>query len=171
MTKQKRNRRTPEQIIAETEAKLERARTKLALEQAKSSPEVASVVEALDKVQKAMQESSKLLGNSPQSCNVRRQKHQLWIAEIDAAERAATIAQAAQTAARDNLQKLLADSVTTLSNDETVDAEDIAIQAGEILSELENNQSIQNAEAAVLAARNTRQSFGEEKSEKAEAAS
>ena len=86
----KRTQRTPEQIIAETEAKLERLRIKQAKKDAQSNPEVASLLEAKAALQKEIREAKKILGNGPQSAQARIAKHEAWILRINDEEVAAT---------------------------------------------------------------------------------
>ena len=82
MENNKRKQRTPAEIIAETEARLERLRLKEAKVQAKANPAVSALMEERDSVQKDLRESKKILGDGPQSASVRIAKHELWIERI-----------------------------------------------------------------------------------------
>ncbi|MHC4238066.1 MAG: hypothetical protein ACYSSM_07500 [Planctomycetota bacterium] len=82
--------RTPAEIIAETEAKLERLRVKEAKQQAQSNPTVAALLEQKAEVQKEIREAKKVLGNGPQSAEARRAKHEAWIRRINNDEVAAS---------------------------------------------------------------------------------
>ncbi len=84
MENSKRKQRTPEEIIAETEARLERLRVRQAKAEAQSNPAVASLMEAKAELQKEIREAKKLLGDGPQSANARIAKHEAWIAKINA---------------------------------------------------------------------------------------
>ena len=84
MENSKRKQRTPEEIIAETEARLERLRIRQAKAEAKSNPAVASLMEAKAELQKEIREAKKLLGDGPQSANARIAKHEAWIDKIQA---------------------------------------------------------------------------------------
>jgi hypothetical protein len=75
----KRPQRTPAEIIAETEAKLERLRTKEAKQAAQSHPALASLIVEKTDVQKEIREAKKILGNGPQSADARMAKHYAWI--------------------------------------------------------------------------------------------
>ena len=86
----KRTQRTPAEIIAETEAKLERLRVKEAKQQAQSNPTVAALLEQKAEVQKEIREAKKVLGNGPQSAEARRAKHEAWIRSINNDEVAAS---------------------------------------------------------------------------------
>lgn len=165
MTKQTRKHRSPAELIAEREAQLEKLKTRAALDQAKTSPEVACVIEALEKVNVQMRESSKLLGDSPQGCRQRRLKHELWIAEIDAAQYLAEQSQASQKRAKDALQALLTDAISALTADETLDVDELAIAASQVLADLETSTAIDAAKVAYDNARIFRQNHGAEVNE------
>ena len=89
MKNDKRTQRTPSEIIAETEAKLERLRIKQAKKDAQTNPEVASLLEAKAALQKEIREAKKILGNGPQSAQARIAKHEAWIRRITNEEVAA----------------------------------------------------------------------------------
>ena len=81
-TNSKRTQRTPSEIIAETEAKLERLRIKQAKKDASSNPDVAVMLENKAEIQKQIREAKKILGNGPQSGQARIAKHERWIRKI-----------------------------------------------------------------------------------------
>ena len=76
-------RRTPAEIIAETEAKLSRLRVKQARKDASSNPAVAELLAELEDLRKDIREAQKGLGDGPQSFNASIVKHQVWIAKIE----------------------------------------------------------------------------------------
>jgi len=78
-----RKQRTPAEIIAETEARLERLRMKEAKQQALSNPTVAALMEQKTQVQKDIREAKKILGTGPQSADARIAKHEAWIRKIE----------------------------------------------------------------------------------------
>jgi len=82
MKNDKRTQRTPSEIIAETEAKLERLRIKQAKKDASSNPDVAIMLENKAEIQKQIREAKKILGNGPQSAEARIAKHERWIRKI-----------------------------------------------------------------------------------------
>ena len=84
MENNKRTQRTPEEIIAETEARLERLRLRQAKAEAQTNPAVASLMEAKAALAKEAREAKKLLGDGPQSANARIAKHEAWIDRIQA---------------------------------------------------------------------------------------
>ena len=82
MENNKRTQRTPQEIIAETEARLERLRLRAAKSEAKSNPAIASLMETKADLAKQVREAKKLLGDGPQSANARIAKHESWIFKI-----------------------------------------------------------------------------------------
>ena len=82
MENNKRTQRTPQEIIAETEARLERLRLRAAKAEAKSNPAVASLLDSKADIMKTIRESKKLLGDGPQSAQARILKHEVWIERI-----------------------------------------------------------------------------------------
>ena len=83
MENNKRTQRTPQEIIAETEARLERLRLRAAKAEAKSNPAVASLLDSKADIMKTIRESKKLLGDGPQSAQARILKHEVWIERIN----------------------------------------------------------------------------------------
>ena len=79
-----RTQRTPQEIIADVEAQLERLHTRAATKEAKSNPEVAALYEERDAIQKDIRDAKKILGEGPQSGVARIAKHQVWIDRINA---------------------------------------------------------------------------------------
>jgi len=79
----KRNQRTPAEIIAETEAKLERLRMKEATQAAQNHPALASLIVEKTDVQKEIREAKKIVGAGPQSADARIAKHEAWIRKIE----------------------------------------------------------------------------------------
>ena len=83
MENTKRTQRTPQEIIAETEAKLVRLQERAAKAEAKSNPAVAHLNEQLETVNKDIREARKGLGDGPQSFDARIAKHEAWIEKIE----------------------------------------------------------------------------------------
>ena len=79
----KRAQRTPAEIIAETEAKLERLRMKEAKQAAQNHPALASLIVEKTDVQKEIREAKKIVGNGPQSADARMAKHYAWLDKIE----------------------------------------------------------------------------------------
>jgi len=76
-------RKTPAEMIAETEAKLGRLRVKQAKKDASSNPAVAALLVELEDLRKDIREAQKGLGDGPQSFNASIVKHQVWIDKIE----------------------------------------------------------------------------------------
>ncbi len=84
MKENERTQRTPQEIIAEVEARLERLHTRAATKEAKSNPEVAALYDQRDAIQKDIRDAKKILGEGPQSGVARIAKHTVWIEKINA---------------------------------------------------------------------------------------
>ena len=95
---EKRNQRTPAEIIAETEARLERLRLRQAQKAAKTNPALSPLMEEKAALAKEIREAKKLLGSGPQSAEQRIEKHNIWIAKIqeETEEAEATLSSANQ---------------------------------------------------------------------------
>ena len=81
--RQQRAQRTPAEIIAETEARLERLRLRQAQKAAKTNPALSPLMEEKADLAKQIREAKKLLGSGPQSAEQRIEKHNVWIAKIN----------------------------------------------------------------------------------------
>lgn len=79
---QDRKQRTPDEIIAETQAKLSRLLLKQAKKDAKADPAIAPLIDELDIVKADIREAKKGLGSGPQSFEARITKHEIWIEKI-----------------------------------------------------------------------------------------
>jgi len=82
-TMTKRNIRTPEQIILDTEAKLEKLRARQIKQQASNDPDLLPLLAEKEAVQKDIREAKKVLGTGPQSAEARIAKHEAWIRKIE----------------------------------------------------------------------------------------
>ena len=80
---EKRQQRTPAEIIADTEARLERLRLRQAQKAAKTNPALSPLMEEKADLAKQIREAKKLLGSGPQSAEQRIEKHNVWIAKIN----------------------------------------------------------------------------------------
>jgi len=119
----KRAQRTPAEIIAETEAKLERLRMKEAKQAAQNHPALASLIVEKTDVQKEIREAKKILGNGPQSADARMAKHYAWISKIEAQkEDAYAILQEAESRLTD-LDNQISVKIATLIQPKEMEAE------------------------------------------------
>ena len=122
---EKRKQRTPQEIIAETEAKLARLQVKAAKHEAKTNPAVADLQEQLDTVNKDIREAQKGLGSGPQSFDARIEKHQVWIDKIEGqrldAEELLGLAEAQKAAIMNEIQTVISGLVQD-SKENTLEA-------------------------------------------------
>ena len=91
MTKTRSPRRSAAQILAARQIEIGKLEERAALEQAKDSPILAPVLDAIKSQNDALADTSKLLGNGPQSIKVRALSHELWLDEINAQGRVAGV--------------------------------------------------------------------------------
>jgi hypothetical protein len=114
---EKRTQRTPQEIIAETEAKLARLQLKAAKAEAKTNPAVADLYTQLDTINKDIREAQKGLGSGPQSFDARVEKHQVWIGKIEdqrlEAEMLLESSEADKASVLSEIQKVISSLVTS----------------------------------------------------------
>ena len=79
---EKRKQRTPQELIAEQQAKLERMQLRQAQASAKSNPALSPLMDEKADLTKEIREAKKLLGDGPQSAVARIEKHEVWISKI-----------------------------------------------------------------------------------------
>jgi len=123
MSDTKRNQRTPAEIIAETEARLERLRLKEAKVQAKANPAVSALMEERDEVQKDLREAKKILGSGPQSAEARIAKHEAWIVKINDQVLDAEDALSSTEQRLSEIDQRISDEVAALLSSEEMSAE------------------------------------------------
>ena len=111
-----RTQRSPQELIAETEAKLVRLQERAAKAEAKSNPAVAHLVEQLETVNKDIREAKKGLGEGPQSFDARIEKHEAWIVKIEGqrldAEELLGLAEAQKTALTSEISNVISSLVS-----------------------------------------------------------
>lgn len=153
----KRNRRSPEEIIAATEAKLTAMRQKQAFKGAKTHPVATLISEALATIEKTEREAKKGFGDGPQSFDNRIMAHNMWIDEINAAATVADLAIEQAATIKDNLRELLSTILDDIANggDPTeVEVENAIDEALDVSSD-----SLDNAEDALANAQTERNAF------------
>lgn len=79
-------RRTPAELIAESERRTNDLKRRHAIEQAKESPELAFLVSRFEDIESQVRKAGTLSADTPQGFAHRRKLKLLWIAEIDAQE-------------------------------------------------------------------------------------
>ena len=109
-----RNRRTPEQIVADLEAEIQAAKVRAAKAQAVEAPEAAPIRAELDQLRKDIRDAKRGLGKGPQSFDARRAKHVAWIEKINQEqEQAEAVLQLSETKKQD-LENQLAEIVSAM---------------------------------------------------------
>ena len=136
-----RTRRTPQQLIEEQESRLEKLKEKAALDAAKQSPELAQIVEAIQKETKAIQEAQRVLGNGPQSFDARIKKHDAWTYELEAAKSLSSVILSSSTERR----AYLSDALSSLSENLTEGA-DVSVEVLEVLASIPISVSLSVAQ-------------------------
>ena len=124
---EKRKQRTPQELIAEQEAKLERMRLRGAQATAKSNPALSPLMDEKADITKDIREAKKLLGDGPQSAQVRIAKHDAWIVKIqdeaDAAEVTLESAESRLASLNSEIAEAIKEVVNTPESDQEIAAE------------------------------------------------
>ena len=119
-TMTKRNIRTPEQIIADTEAKLAKMKERQLRQQAANDPELLPLLAEKESIQKDIREAKKILGTGPQSAEARILKHQAWIEKIEIQREEAHdtlgVADQALSEVNSRIQKMIQSKTQNTSN-------------------------------------------------------
>ena len=149
-----RTRRSAQELIEESEARLAKLREKAALDQAKQSPELAPIVEAIQENTAAITESQRGLGAGPQSFESRAAKHEAWLEEINAAEDLAELI-LAQAQER---KEYLSSSLASLSQS-ILDGNDVAVDILETLASIPTSDMLEDATIKYGLAHNSRKSL------------
>lgn len=109
-----RNRRTPEQIVADLEAEIQAAKVRAAKAQAVEAPEAAPIRAELDKLRRDIRDAKRGLGSGPQSFSARRAKHEAWIEKINAEEEHAQATLELAESKKQDLENQLAEIVSAM---------------------------------------------------------
>ena len=149
-----RTRRTAQELIEESEAHLAKLREKAAFDQAKQSPELAPIVEALQEETAAITEAQRGLGVGPQSFHARATKHQAWLDEIDAGERLASLVLTQAQERKEYLSSALASMSQSV-----LDGKDISVDILETLASMPTSEVLEDAKIQYGQAHNTRVSL------------
>ena len=120
-----RTRRSAEELIQEHEAKIAKLRTQAAMKDAKDSPGVSTLVDAITNIDRELLKISKGFGSGPQSFENRIKSHTLWVAEIEAEEAYANDLASALKAQKDELRETMESLLRDItSGDVTLTAEE-----------------------------------------------
>ena len=120
-----RSRRTPEEMIAEAKAKIERLEAKRVMDEAESHPDLAYALESLNEITKNMVDSNKGLGTGPQSFETRIKSHSLWIDEIEAAQAVAEIQVEDGKMIVQAIRSVIGEYATKIANGQPVTKEEV----------------------------------------------
>ena len=153
----KRNRRSPEEIIAATTAKLEAMKLKQAVKDAKDHPVASLISQQIETVEKAEREAKKGFGDGPQSFDNRIKSHEMWIDEISAASEVAKLAIEQASTIKDNLRELLSNVTADIANGVDVDISDVQVSVDEAC--LVESESLDEATVALDIAQYERNAF------------
>ena len=111
---EKRTQRSPQELIAEQEAKLERMRMRQARQEAKTNPALSPLMEEKAELAKVIREAKKLLGNGPQSADARIEKHQAWIDKIEREREDAMLILDSASSRLEQLDEEISETLSTL---------------------------------------------------------
>lgn len=159
-------RRTAQELIEEQEQRLEKLREKASLDQAKQSPELASIVDAIKQETSAITESQRGLGAGPQSFDARAQKHEAWLDEISKAEKLAELVLDNAT----ERKAYLSDALSTLS-ESLASGTDISVDILETLASMPSSAELEDAKFSYEAAHSFRKSLSSTKKDSSNAES
>lgn len=111
---EKRTQRSPQELIAEQEAKLERMRMRQARQEAKTNPALSPLMEEKAELAKVIREAKKLLGTGPQSADARIEKHQAWINKIEREREDAELILHSASSRLEQLDEEISETLSTL---------------------------------------------------------
>tara|TARA_Y100000034_G_C6644571_1_gene281899 strand:+ start:124 stop:612 length:489 start_codon:yes stop_codon:yes gene_type:complete len=149
-----RTRRSAQELIEESEARLAKLREKAALEQAKQSPELAPIVDAIKENAAAITESQRGLGAGPQSFESRAAKHEAWLEEISAAEDLAELILAQAQERKEYLSSALASMSQSI-----LEGNDVSVDILDTLANIPMSDALEDAQIKYGLAHNQRKSL------------
>ena len=159
-----RSRRTPEEMIAEAKAKIERLEAKRVMDEAESHPDLAHALKALEGVTKEMVDANKGLGTGPQSFETRIESHSLWIDEIEVAKSVAKIQVEDGKLIAQAIRSVIGEYATKIANGQPVTKDEVqtAIHAARV----ENvSEEYANATDSFVQAQENRMAYNDAKRE------
>ena len=149
-----RTRRSAQELIEESEARLAKLREKAALDQAKQSPALAPIVEAIQENTAAITESQRGLGAGPQSFESRAAKHEAWLEEISAAEDLAELILAQAQERKEYLSSALASMSQSI-----LEGNDVSVDILDTLANIPMSDALEDAQIKYGQAHNQRKSL------------
>jgi len=149
-----RTRRTAQELIEEQEQRLTSLRERASLDQAKQSPELAPIVDAIKDETAAITEAQRGLGAGPQSFHSRAKKHAAWLDEINKAEVLADLVLETAKARKDYLSDILSTLSLSLSL-----GNEISVDVLESLASMPSSDELETARFSYEAAHSYRKSL------------
>jgi len=125
MENNKRTRRTPEQLIADAQSRLDKLQAKAAQSEAASNPLLAPLLDEIKEVEKVELMARKGFSKGPQNFDDRTQKAMARIEKIEIQKHEAMNIITGAKARKDELRALLAGFTRSVANGEQVFQEDI----------------------------------------------
>jgi len=117
----KRTRRSPSELLAAQQEKLNRLAQRAAAEQHAQHGAILAFDEAIESTNKDIIQSQRVFSKGPQNIAARRLAHELWISEINAQERVAVETLRVAQARKDELVKARKDALDSLVRGITID--------------------------------------------------
>tara|TARA_Y100000310_G_scaffold69211_1_gene64668 strand:- start:4434 stop:4934 length:501 start_codon:yes stop_codon:yes gene_type:complete len=154
-------RRTAQELIEEQEQRLIKLREKASLEQAKQSPELSPIVDAVSQETASITEAQRGLGAGPQSFSSRASKHEAWLDEISKAERLAELVLETSTERKEYLTDLLGTLSLSLSL-----GDDISIDILDVLANIPSSEHLEAARTSYELAHEYRKSLSSSSKQK-----
>jgi hypothetical protein len=159
----KRTRRSPSELLAAQQAKLQSLAVRAAKEQANSNPEISRIVAAISDLSGMITAQQRNFAKGPQSFAVRRQSHLLWLEEIDRAEELAKVKIEWFQGQKQILQEQLNSLAAKVAAGEVISPASVDALISEAF---EVSQAIADHTESYNKAKNARQSFKEQFSKK-----
>lgn len=159
--KPKRKRKTPEEIMAEAEKQIARAKATIAQERAHSIPGISGLVDLM-KDAKDEQNAAARKFSGPQSIDNRRQSYLLWMDEIDATEALANAEKDFYAEVHDYYSSSIADLISEVTDENgevQVSDEDLASRVQEITDNQPTNNDLDSLREAFNNAQTARKDF------------
>jgi hypothetical protein len=155
----KRTRRSPSELLAAQQAKLQSLAIRAAKEQANSNPQISRIVAAISDLSGMITAQQRNFAKGPQSFAARRQSHKLWLDEIDRAEELARVKIEWFQGQKQILQEQLNSLAAKAAAGEVLSP--AAVDA--LISEaFEVSQAIADHTESYIKAKNARQAFKEQ---------
>ena len=142
-----RTRRSAEELIQEHEAKIAKLRTQAAMKDAKDSPGVSTLVNAITNIDRELLKISKGFGSGPQSFENRIKSHTLWVTEIEAEQEYANDLALALKAQKDELRVAMEVLLRDITSDVVITPEEAEIMAEKAIDDANEDFHAESTDA------------------------